>query len=287
MPQDGHGGAGDRRMFTFTVKDIKETFGISRSTLIYYEKIGVVRPRRSEKSQYRLYSEQDVFRLMNASFLKGLGVAPRNISSYLDADAYDEENFRKYFEMIDRRLAYAVASRECMNALNAIPRKLGTIELGYVEPYYICWDHAEGGYHDFPVSENLNLLIAHMPLGSLGSYGDDSYIGTKVSIRWGRTVAVKYAHLIDGLRTDIGMDIIGGCRCVIFYHFESNLYAMTQSQTFAKKDGDRIMDFMHENHVHRSDKAFWPYTLPGENGFYVMTCIPVADDEEESEAGIA
>lgn len=169
--------------------------------------------------------------------------------------------------------------RDALSQLNDVRRNVGRIELREIEPYYICWDRAEGGYEDFPGSRNLDLLMAHMPLSSLGSYGDDSYVGLDTNLRWGRTIAVRHAHLIDGLRTEDGMDVIGGCRCVCFSHFESNLYNMTKAQTFAQHDGDRIMAFMADNHVHRSDVAFWPYTLPSAEGFYVLTCIPVEDDE--------
>lgn len=269
-------------MFRFTVKDLVRTFGISRSTLVYYEKIGVISPRRDDGSRYRLYSESDVFRLMSASFLRGMGIPPKELATRLAGDVYAGDRFREYMEIADRRLAYDLAARSCLAELNELRGSVGTIEIRDVEPYYICWDHAEGGYEDFPGSENLDLLMNHMPLGSLGSYGDDSYVaadeGVEVGIRWGRTVAVRNARLIDGLRVDLGMDVIGGCRCVCFSHFERNLYDMTQSQTFAKRDGDRIMAFMEKHHVHRNGVAFWPYTLPSAEGFYVLTCIPVADD---------
>lgn len=265
-------------MFRFTMKDVVRTFGISRSTILYYESIGVISPQRDENSRYRLYTEADVFRLMSASFMKGLGIAPKELPERLERGVYTEDSFREYLEMADRKLTYALAVRSCLVMLNELRLRVGEIDIAEVEPYYICWDRAEGGYKDFPGNDNLDLLMAHMPLASLGSYGDDSYVGTDVSIRWGRTVAVKHAHLIEGLRPDVGMDVLGGCRCVCFRHFEHNLYDMTKSQTFARTDGDRIMAFMAEHHVHRSGVAFWPYTLPSSDGFYVLTCIPIEED---------
>ncbi|MEE8717502.1 MAG: MerR family transcriptional regulator [Coriobacteriales bacterium] len=265
-------GTQDCHAFRYTVKEMVDTFGISRTNLLYYEKIGIVSPGRSEEASYRIYDEMDVFRLMSAMLLRNAGIPPKDLSRYLD-DPYSFDHVLSYQRHAEWKVQYDQAMMDCIRVIGHMVLNVGTIETADVEPYCICWDNAEQGYHDFPSNENLGLLMAHVPLGSFGSYGDDPYVSEDVSIRWGRTVSMRNAALIPGL--DLNMDIIGGYRCVCFIHFEPDLYAMTRPQEFARHDRERIAAYMDARGLRQVGRAFWPFTLPSGNGFFVMTCIPV------------
>lgn len=80
-----------------------------------------------------------------------------------------------------------------MDALVSLVDEVGTIDERYIEPYYISYDRAETGYHEFPDDEALISLLQNLPIGGLGNrYTADLFDpGTKA--RWGRTVAARFA----------------------------------------------------------------------------------------------
>ena len=53
-----------------TIGKLSKVFGFSRSTLLYYDKIGLIRPSARSKSGYRLYNDKDVSRLEQIIILR-------------------------------------------------------------------------------------------------------------------------------------------------------------------------------------------------------------------------
>ena len=69
----------------YTVTQLAKSCGLARSTLLYYEKIGLVaRPRRSA-GNYRVYSEKDHDRLRQITIYREAGLTLEDIRSLLDA----------------------------------------------------------------------------------------------------------------------------------------------------------------------------------------------------------
>ena len=71
---------------TLTVGQLAKRFGLSRSTLIYYDRIGLLIPTGRTESNYRLYSESDVERLTRIDTFRQAGVPLEDIRTILDAD---------------------------------------------------------------------------------------------------------------------------------------------------------------------------------------------------------
>lgn len=61
--------------------------GLSRSTLLYYDRIGLLRPSRRTLSRYRQYSEKDVQRLEQICTLRKTGLRLKDIGRALGAPA--------------------------------------------------------------------------------------------------------------------------------------------------------------------------------------------------------
>ncbi|HET6487400.1 MAG TPA: MerR family transcriptional regulator, partial [Spirochaetia bacterium] len=61
-----------------------ELFGISRSTLLYYDAKGILAPSGRTLAGYRMYSDQDRARLQTIVLFRGLGLPLRAIKEYLD-----------------------------------------------------------------------------------------------------------------------------------------------------------------------------------------------------------
>lgn len=67
-----------------TVGRLAGKFGLSRSTLLYYDRIGLLRPGRRSPAGYRRYSEQDERRLEEICRYRRMGMPLREIGRLLD-----------------------------------------------------------------------------------------------------------------------------------------------------------------------------------------------------------
>ena len=68
----------------YTISQIANKFGLSRSTLLYYDKIGLLSPKQRTGADYRLYSEADCKTMEEIARLRGAGVGLREIRKLLD-----------------------------------------------------------------------------------------------------------------------------------------------------------------------------------------------------------
>lgn len=73
----------------YTIGQVAKKFSVSRSTLIYYDSIGVLSPSGRSSSNYRLYSESDIERMGKISLYRDAGLALESISSILDNQEND------------------------------------------------------------------------------------------------------------------------------------------------------------------------------------------------------
>ena len=74
---------------SLTVTRLAKSCNLARSTVLYYESIGLLkRPRRSE-GNYRLYSGQDLDRLRQICIYRDAGLTLTDIRSLLDAPRND------------------------------------------------------------------------------------------------------------------------------------------------------------------------------------------------------
>ena len=69
-----------------TIGRLAERFGLSRSTLLYYDSIGLLSPSARSEANYRLYSEADVERMERISIYRQAGVPLADIVRLLSGD---------------------------------------------------------------------------------------------------------------------------------------------------------------------------------------------------------
>jgi DNA-binding transcriptional MerR regulator len=82
----------------YTISQIADKFGLARSTLLYYDRIGLLKPRERSGADYRLYSEDDRRRMEEISRLRGAGLPLRAIAKLLDGGS------SRRAEILHRRL---------------------------------------------------------------------------------------------------------------------------------------------------------------------------------------
>lgn len=69
----------------YTIKDLCEQFGLSRSTLLYYDSIGLLKPAKRTEANYRKYTENDVKRLERICMYRQTGLPLMTIKQVLKA----------------------------------------------------------------------------------------------------------------------------------------------------------------------------------------------------------
>lgn len=69
-----------------TISRLARRFGLSRSTLLYYDRVGLLRPSSRSDSNYRLYSAADVARMEQIDVYRKAGLPLADIARALAAD---------------------------------------------------------------------------------------------------------------------------------------------------------------------------------------------------------
>jgi DNA-binding transcriptional MerR regulator len=87
-------------MQPLTITAFARRFGLSRATLLYYDRIGLLKPAGSSRAGYRLYGEAQVARMGRIETFRKAGLPLRSIREILDAG--DDDTLEAALE---RRLA--------------------------------------------------------------------------------------------------------------------------------------------------------------------------------------
>lgn len=82
-----------------TVTSLARTCGLSRSTVLYYETLGLLKPARRSAGNYRVYGENDLKRLRQICMYRGAGLELADIRFILERSSSDAAGVLK------RRLA--------------------------------------------------------------------------------------------------------------------------------------------------------------------------------------
>lgn len=70
--------------YFFTISDFAKLMGISRQTLIYYDRIGLFKPIKTMGNKYRLYSKSQINVISLISMLSEMGVPLKEIKAVVD-----------------------------------------------------------------------------------------------------------------------------------------------------------------------------------------------------------
>lgn len=82
----------------YTITRLARRFGLSRSTLLYYDSIGLLKPSTGGNGEYRRYSEEDAGRLEQICAYREAGLRLKEIREILDSPRNDLS------EILQRRL---------------------------------------------------------------------------------------------------------------------------------------------------------------------------------------
>lgn len=74
----------------YTIKQMCQEGKLSRSTLLYYDSIGLLKPTHRSESKYRLYTDEDRRRLQKICTFREAGIPLEQMKELLDADVSRE-----------------------------------------------------------------------------------------------------------------------------------------------------------------------------------------------------
>ncbi len=107
----------------YKIKEISTLYGIGVDSLRYYEKIGVLKPKRGSNN-YRLYSLMDLYKLNIIRDLRPLGFSMEQIKNYLDNLSIDntlsllEEEKKSVRKQMDKLIKIEKSLEERVNVIN-------------------------------------------------------------------------------------------------------------------------------------------------------------------------
>lgn len=70
----------------FTIGQLCKQFNLSRSTLLYYDKIGLLKPSSRNEANYRLYTDADVHKMELINTYRQTGLPLDEIAQLLESD---------------------------------------------------------------------------------------------------------------------------------------------------------------------------------------------------------
>lgn len=88
-----------------TIGMLSKKYGLSRSTLLYYDSIGLLQPSERTAANYRRYSEEDAARLEQICLYRETGMALADIKTILEsAKHYTDEILEKHLSDLNKEI---------------------------------------------------------------------------------------------------------------------------------------------------------------------------------------
>jgi len=88
----------------YTIGRLAKTVGLSRSTLLYYDRLGLLSPINRSEGNYRLYSAGEVERLRRICTYREMGISLKQIGELIDrrglGDSFTESMLEKHLESL-------------------------------------------------------------------------------------------------------------------------------------------------------------------------------------------
>lgn len=101
----------------YKISEISKLYGIGVDSLRYYEKIGILNPKR-EKNGYRIYSLKDIYKLSIIRELRRLDFSMNQIKEYIDYQSISNtlELFQEEQELIEEQIETLNATKSSIHS---------------------------------------------------------------------------------------------------------------------------------------------------------------------------
>ncbi len=136
----------------YTIGQLSRLVGMSRSTLLHYDRTGILKPTGRDASNYRVYTDDDLIKLERICQYRDLGLSLDDISRTINNNEPALSILNKRLKQIDHEVSQLHEQRTIILKLLSNPEisiKAGTNEagkwkslfmkLGFSETYVIRW----------------------------------------------------------------------------------------------------------------------------------------------------
>ena len=114
------------------IKEVEERVGITRKNIRFYEKEGLLAPRRQAGNGYRDYTDAEVDRLRRIKLLRKLDVPLEEIAAMLEGRLTLAQGMRRHLVTLERRQEDLATARALSERLVQQPGLLAALD---VEPW--------------------------------------------------------------------------------------------------------------------------------------------------------
>jgi DNA-binding transcriptional MerR regulator/SAM-dependent methyltransferase len=104
-------------MKTYRITELGQRFGLSRSTLLYYDHIGLLQPSGRTKADYRVYTQEDMTRLERVCFFREAGLSLSEIANLLENANNDSSILERRLREIGREIAALKAQQRLVASM--------------------------------------------------------------------------------------------------------------------------------------------------------------------------
>ena len=109
--------AGARRAPSLTISRLARQFDLARSTLLYYDRIGLLRANQHSSAGYRLYDAQAVERLKRIVELRSAGMSLATVKRVLETSTPLADALEQQVALLNRQLAQLRAQQRVVLTL--------------------------------------------------------------------------------------------------------------------------------------------------------------------------
>ena len=252
----------------YTVGDLARILGVSRTTLLYYEEIGVVSPLRTTGG-YRKYRAGDVNRVMTALMLKNLGYSLEESVALLRSDAQSLDSLATCERELERQILVKTAQLESIRATRVLKSETNILEVRVIEPYLAVVGPGERIENETFDKVGVDSFGVGQPIESFCSvYGE--HLANEGLISCGHALPQRFGSLVSSMPPNV--QILGGCTCL--YHVDHTA-GVTTSAGVDRQACNRLAAYLESHGLEQVGPAFSVRSLLTDEGLYRNLCVPI------------
>lgn len=130
-------------MESYTSSDVYKNLGLTRDTIRYYEKLGLLKLKRNEYSSYRIFDYEDIALLMAIDFFRKRGFTAIEIGAIMKLTQIDEYSFaldKKANELSEeiKKLQYTLTKlQKTKEFYNEFSNHINEFTVEYLPRYFV------------------------------------------------------------------------------------------------------------------------------------------------------
>jgi len=185
----------------YKIGEVARILGISTDLIRYYEKKGVVKPKKDPANRYRYYDVSDVNLLIDCIWYKKMGFGIEEIGRMSNVESYDDlvVHLKDQSDEISKKIVYQEMLLSRMRGLTesiiGIKDGVGVCDLRTNREFLYYLNRGNEAFGNSPGLRALNEeWSCHMPFTKRLFYIDAAALsGENDDYRWGYSIGMKYA----------------------------------------------------------------------------------------------